>query len=125
MPIHCTIDHDKRFVSVTAEGPVVLQDVLDYFDRVVIESAASYPKLFDATKAEPRFSDEDVMVLGARVSAYAAFEPRGPLALVGGSEETMNLLRRFMNLGQAKREAMLFRHVKDARNWLSEIAAVG
>ena len=40
-----------------------------------------YPKLFDAREAEPELSDDD-MILGARVSAYAVMEPRGPVAAV-------------------------------------------
>ena len=121
MPIRYTIDHAKRFVSVVAEGPVTLGDVLGYFDRLVIENAMPYPKLFDATNAEPQLSDEDMMVLGARVSAYAIYEPRGPIALVGGSTETKNVLRRFMNLGRAPRAAMMFSRVRDARSWLESL----
>lgn len=119
MPLKVEIDHARRFVTATTEGRVGLQDVLDYFDQVTVEGAAPYAKLFDATNADPQLSDEDIMVLGARVSAYAAFDPRGPVALVARSETTKGLLRRFMNLGMAQRPAMLFERVSDARAWLA------
>jgi hypothetical protein len=122
MPIRCTIDHDKRFVHVEATGPVTLDDVLAYFDRLVIENAMPYPKLFDASRATAELSDADVMVLGARVSAYSLHDPRGPLALVAQNERIVEFLRRFMNLGMARRPAMLFRRVDDARRWLDRIA---
>ena len=69
------IDHEKGFVTVRAHGPIVLQELLDYFDALVVQNAMGYPKLFDAREAIPRLSDDDVMELGARVSAYAAFDP--------------------------------------------------
>ena len=122
MPIRCTIDHDKHFVHVEATGLVTLDDVLGYFDRLVVENAMPYPKLFDASRATAELSDADVMVLGARVSAYSLHDPRGPLALVAQNERIVELLRRFMNLGMARRPAMLFRRVEDARRWLDRIA---
>jgi hypothetical protein len=58
------------------------------------------------------------------VSAYAAMEPRGPVALVVGSEETDTLARRFANLGGAKRPAKVFRDAREARAWLADEADV-
>jgi hypothetical protein len=116
------IQHDKRFVHVEATGPVTLDDVLAYFDRLVVENAMPYPKLFDATRAIAELSDADIMVLGARVSAYSLLDPRGPLALVAQNERIVQFLRRFMNLGMARRPARLFRRIEDARRWLDRIA---
>lgn len=122
MPIVCRIDHEKRFVHVEANGLVTIDDVLAYFDRLVVENAMPYPKLFDATQARAELSDDDIMTMGARVSAYAVHDPRGPLALVAKDEHVVNFLRRFMNLGLARRPAMLFRRIKDARRWLDQVA---
>jgi hypothetical protein len=77
-----------------------------------------YPKLFDAREAEPRLSDDDVMVLGARVSAYAAFDPRGPIAAVATNPKASEILQRFMNLGGAERPMRLFATVEEAMAWL-------
>ena len=74
MPVRFTIDHDKRYVTVRATGVVLLDEVLDYFDALVTQNAMPYRKLFDAREAQPQLSDDDVMVLGARVSAYAEME---------------------------------------------------
>ena len=122
MPIQCKIDHDKRFIHVEATGPVTMADILSYFDKFVVENAMPYPKLFDATQTKADLTDEDIMTMGARVSAYALHDPRGPLALVAKDEHIVNFLRRFMNLGLARRPAMLFRRVEDAQRWLDQIA---
>ena len=97
---------------------VVLQEILDYFDAVTINEAASYAKLFDAREMDPLLSDDDVMVLGARVSAYAAFDPRGAIAAVAVTVEARDAVRRYMNLAGAKRPMRLFTTMEDARDWL-------
>ena len=118
MPVDFEIDHAKEFVWVRAHGVVVLQDVLSYFDALVIQDAMAYPKLFDAREADPDFTDDDVMTLGARVSAYAAFDPRGPVAAVAVTRKVGDLLQRFMNLGGAQRPMRLFTTPEEARAWL-------
>lgn len=118
MPVEYSIDHNKKIVTVRAHGAVVLKEILDYFDAVTVQDAASYPKLFDARDGLPQLSDDDVMVLGARVSAYAAFDPRGPVAAVATTAAACAMLQRFMNLGSADRPMRLFTSVDEARAWL-------
>jgi hypothetical protein len=120
MPVRFTIDHDERYVTVRAEGIVVLDEILDYFDALVTQNAMPYRKLFDARDAEPRLSDDDVMVLGARVSAYAELEPRGPIAAIASPVAAADVLRRFMNLGGAARAMRLFHSIDEARKWLAQ-----
>jgi hypothetical protein len=118
VPVDFTFDHENRLVIATAHGRVVLQEILDYFDAVTINEAASYAKLFDAREMDPLLSDDDVMVLGARVSAYAAFDPRGAIAAVAVTVEARDAVRRYMNLAGAKRPMRLFTTMEDARDWL-------
>lgn len=118
MPVQFEIDHAARFVTVRAHGVVRLAEILDYFDALVVQDAMPYPKLFDAREAEPDLSDDDVMTLGARVSAYAAMDPRGPVAAVAVTKQASAILQRFMNLGGAQRPMRLFTSVEEARAWL-------
>ena len=118
VPLRIDIDHDRRLVHTRAEGLIDLSEVLDYFDRVAVSDAMPYAKLFDATKARFSISDDDMMVLGARVSAYASMEPRGPIALIVSSDEDFVLGRRFANLGGAKRPLQIFRDEEKGRKWL-------
>ncbi len=120
MTVEYRIDHEKGFVTVRAHGPIVLQELLDYFDALVVQNAMGYPKLFDAREAESCLSDDDVMVLGARVTAYAAHDPRGPVAAVATGKEASATLQRFMNLGGAQRPMRLFGTMEEARRWLGQ-----
>jgi hypothetical protein len=101
VPFQFTIDHARKFVDVRGSGEIVLQDILAYFDALVVEGGMPYPKLIDMRDVVPKISDDEMMTLGARVSAYANFEPRGPIAVVSNTPESEILVRRFMNLGGA------------------------
>ena len=118
VPVEFDIDHEKRFVHARTHGVVLLKEILDYFDAITVQGAASYPKLFDAREAQPNLTDDDVMTLGARVSAYAVLEPRGPVAAVAVTKQAGDILQRFMNLGGARRPMQLFGSVEEARAWL-------
>ena len=80
MPLRWEILHDQRLVHVVAEGPVTLKEMEDHFDAIFVADAMPYAKLFDAANAEPIYSNEDVMTMGARLSAYTATVDSGPLA---------------------------------------------
>jgi len=122
VPIDCKIDHDRRFVHATAQGVVVLDEILNYFDAVTIADAASYRKLFDARDIDLRLSDDDFMVLAARVSAYGAFDPRGPVATVANGDEVILAMRRFANFAGAEdRPLRLFDDIDAAQAWLDSL----
>lgn len=123
VPIDYTIDHEQRLVHATAHGVVVLRDILDYFDAVAIHDAAAYQKLFDAREMAPQLSDDDFMVVAARVSAYAAFDPRGAVAAVATNFEAVSALQRYANFfGGEDRPVRLFDRIETARAWLADIA---
>jgi hypothetical protein len=120
LAVEYRIDHEKGFVTVRAHGPIVLPELLDYFDALVVQNAMGYSKLFDAREAVPCLTDNDVMVLGARVSAYTVHDPRGPVAAVTMGREASAILQRFMNLGGAQRPMRLFGCIEEARCWLGQ-----
>ena len=117
MPIRFTIDHAKRFVHARAEGEISIKDIEDFSDAVVVENAMPYRKLFDGRGAYGKYDDNDMMMLGARVSAYAAAERRGALALVP-SPEYYEMAGRFINLGKSGRPARVFLDPDEAQRWL-------
>ena len=112
------IDHARRFVDVRGIGVVVVQDIIGYFDALVTDGGMPYRKMIDLRGVTAQLSDDDMMTLGARVSAYANMEPRGPIAVVSTATETDIFIRRFMNLGGAKRPMRLFSSMDAARQWL-------
>jgi hypothetical protein len=119
MPISFSIDHTKRFVRARAEGEVSRTDIEDFTDAVMVENAMPYRKLFDGRRAFGKYDDHDMMMLAARVSAYAAIERRGALALVP-SREFYEMAERFINLGKSGRPARVFLDPDEAQRWLDE-----
>ncbi|MDP1840226.1 MAG: hypothetical protein Q8N31_00960 [Reyranella sp.] len=122
MPLRWEILHPQKLVHIVAEGPVTLKEMEDHFDAIYIADAMPYAKLFDAANAEPIYSDEDVMTMGARLSAYTATVDSGPLAVIGLSDEVEMTFRRFINISPSKRPAALFKTEAEARAWLASKA---
>jgi hypothetical protein len=100
------------------EGPVTIEQLEEHFDAIAVANAMGYAKLFDASLVQPRYTDDDVMRMGARLSAYTANLPSGPLAVVGQSEEVLITFRRFVNISPSTRPAQIFTSEAAARAWL-------
>ena len=122
MPLKWQIFHDRKLVHIIAEGRVTLPEMEEHFDALAVADVLQYGKLFDATKADPIYTDEDVMAMGARLSAYTATLKSGPLAVIGLDEKARSAFRRFINISPAKRPARLFKSEAEARAWLKEVA---
>jgi hypothetical protein len=124
MPLRWTIDHSRKFVHiVVADGPLTLADMEEHFDAIAVADAMGYAKLFDATRFQPVYSDDDVMAMGARLSAYTATLESGPLAVFGTDPALEIAFRRFTNVSPSERPAALFQTEAGARAWLAEKAA--
>src|SRR5690242_12052117 len=99
MPIAWKILAAEQMVMARADGPVMLQDIVDYLDAVVVANAQPYAKLFDAGTMELKLNDEEVMLLGARMSAYSgAYGEAGPLAFVATTLAVEGFAKRFLNV---------------------------
>lgn len=119
MPLRWEIHHEQRLVHIVADGPVTLKELEDHFDAIMVADAMPYAKLFDATRAEPIYTDADVMTMGARLSAYTATVASGPLAVVGLSDAVELTYKRFVNISPSRRPARLFKTEAEARAWLA------
>ena len=110
--------HPEKLLLVTGEGTVTLKEVEVYLDEIVTAGAMPYAKLFDATKVDPKYDDHDIMMLGARMSAYRATMKGGPLAFVVTGGPTYEAIQRYINLTPAERAVAVFKTVLEARAWL-------
>ena len=119
MPLRWEIHHEQRLVHIVADGPVTLKELEDHFDAIMVADAMPYAKLFDATRAEPIYTDADVMTMGARLSDYTATVASGPLAVVGLSDAVELTYKRFVNISPSRRPARLFKTEAEARAWLA------
>ena len=116
MPITWKILADERMVIARADGPVTLNDIQDYLDAVVVADAQPYAKLFDAGAMVLQLSDDEVMLMGARMSAYSsAFATAGPLALVATTLAVEGFAKRFLNVASVQRPSKLFKTWKKPR----------
>lgn len=122
MPISIDVDHEARIVRTVATGQVTFADTWGYHEMLVLENALSYAKLMDATEATFVHDDEEIMRLGARVSAYADVMNRGPVAVVVHDETQRDMIRRYFNLTGGAFPTALFETELEARRWLRGFA---
>src|SRR5471030_2937364 len=120
MPISFTIDHEKRLVHARTYGVMTIAHFEDYLDQVVVQGAMPYAKLYDNREGTFQYDDKDMMSTGARVSAYAELGPRGPVAVIAVTDASIEVAKRVLNLGGAKRPGKIFQTEAAARKWLAE-----
>jgi hypothetical protein len=118
MPLKWTISHPDRMVTVQAEGEITLPEAEEYLDALVVADAMAYAKLLDCTTMVTRVNDDEMMMLGARMRAYASVMKGGPLVFVVTSPELHDYVRRYINLTAAERPVKIVRTVDEARAWL-------
>jgi hypothetical protein len=119
MPITWTISHAERMVTMKADGLITLKEAEDYLDALVVDDAMPYRKLVDCTTMEVTASDDEMMLLGARMRAYVATLEGGPLAFVVTKPDVLDYTRRYINLaGGATRPVKIFDNEPAARRWL-------
>ena len=118
MPLRWEISHADKLVVVIGKGDVRLKDVEIYLDDIVTAGAMPYAKIFDATDLIPKHDDHDIMMLGARVSAYAGTLKGGPLAFVSTNPATRETIERYLNLSKADRPVAIFKTIAEARAWV-------
>lgn len=117
MPINVKIDHARRWVEALAEGEVSLEDIEEFLDAVIVAEALPYRKLFDGRASHGKYTDEEVMRLAARLSAYASLGRRGAVALVASAQH-YELATRVLNLDRREQQGRVFIDVDEARRWL-------
>jgi hypothetical protein len=117
MPIRLNIDHAKRQVEAIAEGEVSLEDIEVFLDAVVVAEALPYRKLFDGRASYGKYTDEEVMRLAARLSAYNSLGRRGAVALVT-PVQYYEVATRILNLDTPERPGRVFLDPDEARIWL-------
>ena len=120
MPVTWTISHPSRLVIAVAKESVGLQDMQDYLDDVMVAGAMPYRKIFDLSNGTLDLNDQDMMMLGARIRAYAAATRMGPLAIVASTPKSYESAQHYMALANADRAMQLFKELHVARKWLDQ-----
>jgi len=119
MPLHWEISHADELIVIVGTGDVMLKDVEVYLDDIVTAGGMPYAKIFDATDLIFKHDDHDIMMLGARISAYTGSLKGGPLAFVSTNEATRTSIDRYINLAaRAERPTAVFQTRGQARAWI-------
>jgi hypothetical protein len=119
MPLRWEISHTDRLIVIDGTGDVTLKDVEAYLDDIVTADGMPYAKIFDATDLIFRHDDHDIMMLGARMSAYAGSLKGGPLAFVSTNAATRATIDRYINLtARSERLTAVFKTRDRARAWI-------
>ncbi len=122
MGIRWNICHADRLATAKADGVVTLKDGEAYLDALVVNGAMPYRKLFDCSTMHPDASDDEMMLLGARMQAYIATLKGGPLAIVATRPHVNDYVRRYLNLATgATRPVKIFSNVGLANRWLDTV----
>lgn len=119
MPLKWQIDHEARLVTMAADGEVTLEDGEAYLDAIVVADAMPYAKLVDLTNMATHVSDDEMMLLGARMRAYASVMKGGPLCFVVTRAEILDYTRRYINLAQADRPVNICKTLAEGKAWLA------
>jgi len=120
VPIHWTIDHDRKRILAIAQGDVTRTQFEAYLDAMAAEEALSYPKLFDGLAGDTSMGASELLAVAARIRSFHS-EPVGPVALVLPEDKTHLLLRVLGALAAAKRPLRIFRSRKSAHRWLDDL----
>jgi hypothetical protein len=122
MSLRWTVDHDKRLMTVVAEGDVARADLEAYLRAVAEAGAMGYRKLYDGSRSDTSMTPDDLLALGAAMRDHHRSGPMGPLAFVIPPER-MDVLRRFIGaLAAADRPMRVFYDVDLATRWLDKQA---
>lgn len=120
MPLRVEMDHRGRLITAVGEGLVTVDEVLHYYRTITATGELMrYRKLFDAGDCHMDLTSDDLMTLGAWTSAFAAFDPRGPIAIVASTPHNENIMRGYMAVGVAPRALKLFKTRGRAVKWLA------
>jgi len=112
---------DQKLVIAMATGQVGVLDVQAYMDAIVVAGAQHYRKLFDASEMDFDATDDELMLLAARIRAYGSAFGGGPLALVATRGEAHDWFRRYLNLADIDRPARIFNSRHEALRWLDSL----
>jgi hypothetical protein len=121
LPLFWTIDSRKRWVDLTAAGPVGRDDISGYLEVVSGARALGYRKLFDGREGTFCLSEEELVAAGAEVRSYHD-HAMGPLAILLTPGQTQRLARLLGILASARRPMRLFASPMTARRWLDSLS---
>ena len=82
MPVHWTIDHGQKLVTIVAEGAVTLDQLIAMVDGLRDAGAHGLRKLYDGARSTMHMTPEEVLALGVHMRAEHRRSAMGPMAAI-------------------------------------------
>ncbi len=125
MPLIAGVDHKRREVTVTAIGPVSVDDVREHVQHVKREGGLAYPRLIESRGAgipAGRVAFEQIADMLREMSLEGAI---GPAAIIVSTDADVERMRVLEGMLANVCEVKAFRGEAEARAWLQDISAKG
>jgi hypothetical protein len=123
MPIRLHIDDTRRRLCTRAEGLVTFAEMRDHVRTELSQEAAAYSELIDCTGATTNVTGDEIRQLAKERQTVDEQQRRpGAVAIVATDNVFFGMLRMFDMLTDRVRPIRVFRNVREARQWLDDIA---
>jgi hypothetical protein len=119
MPISHVIDHQRRWMTTVATGPIALVDLQAHWAAELAEGGEGYPELVDATGASVAFDSAEVRRMVEVLRIEASNRSLGPTAVVVQTDFGFGMVRMFGILVEPFCEIRPFRDLAAAEAWLT------
>lgn len=120
MPLSWKIAPLEQMVVCTAEGTVMLPDMLAYYRALDEAGAFPYQKIFIATAGRSGLSRQDIDVAANELRSRRVTKRFGEVAVVTGTSRNGELADVFRMLSLIDRPLRLCATIHDARQWLAK-----
>ena len=123
MPVTQAVDHQRREMHATAEGPITMDDIRKHLAQERRDQGLAYRELIEASGATAAFSASDVRTTVGNLRAYGQEGELGPTAIVVGNAVAYGMLRMLAILLEDVCALQPFRTRQEAEEWLAVIPA--
>jgi hypothetical protein len=122
VPIRLTIDHLNRVVVGVGEGVLTIEDLVTFGLEVLKAKVLPYGKIIDVATCQPGFTEGELRAFAQIAREKVGTTQRGPLALVVDPTRG-EMAKFFTNLDLEGRPANVFRSLREARQWMTQLQA--
>jgi hypothetical protein len=120
MPVNYTMDHKRREMYTTADGPITMDDIRKHLSKEHRDKGLAYRELIDAPRATAAVSSSDIRATVEILRAYGREGILGPTAIVVGNDLAYGMLRMLAILLEGVCALQPFRTRQDAEEWLAD-----
>lgn len=121
MSIISTIDHDRRYMEATANGPVAFEEIRHHLLEERRKCGLSYAELIDARSATPTWSSLQAREIVELLRRLGLESSLGPTAVVVSNDLSFGMMRMIEILLEDVCIVRPFRDYGAAEQWLQSL----